>query len=452
MKFSEPEIQAYIWEHKEDLFSMIDIPTFEAEPNKKPWEYEPWELLYYQTLKDYRESYERLEGMELFGCEVRLAKEGENTIRTDFMGCLNGENGLVICELKVNRLPERQAYTELFAYANHIRGKFPPMGRRDIFYLLISPMEERIVREATINNLLYDKNRVVVLIPEIGGSIETLRFRLWIPSKDEFGVFAKTAFAFENIDVFKISWRGAEGKWSPTENGKKPDDDMIHQLNRVSHYAAQLMEANGINGFVYCSQLYPQGRDYGFLENGITICGVNPFKSAKTRFLYGLGCTLNEAAGVNMEAFEIGDVIPCLKGKAKDSIGQDYAYWLSEGWSTCIDEIAFKVEKMVNYTMGSEHHERGYGTFTWDSLLNCSSEDKGCWNYDINLTGIFREIYELKLQRHYEAAKGYDDSTREDIMDSEDLEWHCIDMLYSHEHIRKFIKGLTGEDLILDWM
>ena len=79
---------------------------------------------------------------------IRLAKEDDSTIRTDFLGCLEGQNGFVVCELKVNRQPERQAYTELFAYANHVRSKFPPMGRRDIFYLLISPMEERIIREA----------------------------------------------------------------------------------------------------------------------------------------------------------------------------------------------------------------------------------------------------------------------------------------------------------------
>lgn len=158
MHFSEKEIQKYIWDRKEALFSMIEPPLFESEPIKMPDEYEPWELLYYQLLKEYKESYESLERMDIFGCEVRLPKEGENTIRTDFLGCLEGENGFIICELKVNRQPERQSYTELFAYANHIRSMFAPMGRRDVFYLLIAPMEERIVREATISNLLYDKH------------------------------------------------------------------------------------------------------------------------------------------------------------------------------------------------------------------------------------------------------------------------------------------------------
>lgn len=440
MNFRETEIQKYIWEHKEDLFSMIEIPKFDSEPNKMPWEYEPWELLYYQIIKEYEESYRSLERLDMFGCEVRLEKEDDSTIRTDFLGCLEGENGFVICELKVNKQPERQAYTELFAYANHIRTKFAPMGRRDIFYLLISPMEERIVRDATINNLLYDKNRVLALIPIIENKIDTLRFKLWIPSKEEFIVFTKTAFAFENIDVFKISWRGVAGKWSPIKEGQNPNFKMIHQLNKVSHYAAQLMEANGINGFVFCSQLYPIARDKGFLENGIAVCAINPYKSTKTRYLLENGCNIKDAANVGMEALEIKDVFPCLK----DKCDADVIQWMADAWGSCLDEIALEVVKRVNENLDQIHYEMGYGDFTWDSYLNNSSEDDLCWNYDISLTGLFREIYEQILELYY--GKDCDNEKKRIMIDSGDLEFHRIDMMYSHKHIREFIRKLIGYD------
>ena len=430
---------------------MIDVPVFEADPNKIPGKYEPWELLYYQFLKEYKESFELLKDLDLFGCEVRLPKDGENTIRTDFLGCFEGENGLVICELKVNRQPERQSYTELFAYANHIRSKFSPMGRRDIFYLLIAPMEERIVREATISNLLYERNREVVLIPEVNNTIDTLRFKLWIPTKEEFVIFAKSAFAYENLDVFRISWRGALGKWSPVEEGKEPDAEMIHQLNKVSHHAAQLMEANGINGFVYCSQSYPEVRDVGFLENGITICGINPFKAAKTRYLLENGTSIKVASKATAEHLGIDIIFPNLKNNTED-IESHNSYWycMSESWSSCIDRIALDVVKFVNYTFGPAHYEHDYGTFTWDSYLHRSSEDELCWNYDISLTGLFREIYDLKLKRHYEYAANYNKDEKTIIMDSGILEWHCIDMMYSHTHIRDFIKGLLDDDIVIE--
>ncbi len=445
MPFNEKEIQDYIWNHREELFSMIEPPSFDPKPIKMPEEYEPWELLYYQLIKEYKESYELLECLDIFGCEVRLPKEGENTIRTDFLGCFEGENGLIICELKVNRQTERQSYTELFAYANHIRSKFAPMGRRDILYLLIAPMEERILREATISNLLYDKNKEIVLIPEVGATIDTLKFKMWIPSKDEFCVFARTAFAFENIDVFRISWRGAEGIWSPTQEGVIPNTEMIHRLNKVSHCAAQIMEANGINGFVYCSQSYPEVRENGILENGITICGINPFKSAKTRYFYKKGLNINEAAKAEIEHLGMEMIFPNLKNNCEDLDNREsHLFLLSESWSSCLDRIAFDVLRLVNYTFGPMRYEHGYSSFTWDSYLYDSSEDDLCWNFDINLTGIFREIYNLKLERYYEAAHKYTDREKSIIIESGKLEYHCIDMIYSHHHIRDFIKGLIG--------
>lgn len=446
MNFRETDVQTYIWEHRDELFSMIEKPVFETDPDKMPWEYEPWELLYYHALEEYKEHYEHLEDLNIFGFEVIMPKEGENPIRADFLGCLEGENGTVVCELKVNRHPERQAYTELFAYANYVRSKFAPMGRRDVFYLLISPMEERIVREATINSLLYDRNRVVAIIPEMGDTLESLRFKLWIPSKNDFKVITRTAFAFDNIDVFRISWSGATGIWSPIEEGKEPNSEMIHRLNKVSHYAAQLMETSGINGFVYCLQSYPKVRDNGFLENGITLCGINPYKAAKTKCLLEEGCSIEEAIKADIEYIGLEHVFPAMMKNCEEANREfNYWSWMAESWSSCLTRIGLDVVKRCNQTFGPSHYEHGYGDFTWESYLNESSEDKLCWNYDISLTGIFREIYDLKLKKHYDAAGLYSKEEKGEIIESGMLEWHAIDMMYDHNHIRDFIRGLIGD-------
>ena len=143
------QIQTYIWEHRDTIFSRIVTPDFTEPHNIKVFSSEPWEVLYKMLMTEYELWYILLKDMNLFGCEVSLPKMNESTIRADFLGCFTGENGLIVCELKVNKDPERQAYTELPAYATHIRGAFSPMGRNDIVYLLISPMEERITREAT---------------------------------------------------------------------------------------------------------------------------------------------------------------------------------------------------------------------------------------------------------------------------------------------------------------
>lgn len=442
MHFKETEIQEYIWNHRDELFSMIQKPVFEKDPNKKPWEYEPFELLYYQILKEYEGYYESLARLEFFGCEVRLPKDGESTIRSDFFGSLEGENGFVICELKVNKQPERQSFTELFAYANHVRSKFAPMGRKDVFYLLISPMEERIVKEATLSNLIYDKNRIVALVPKVEDGLDSLKFELWIPSKEEFRLFTKASFTPENIDVFRISWRGAEGVWSPTKKGKEPNAEMIHRLNKVSYYAAQLMEANGINGFVFCLQSYPEVRERSFHENGFTICGVNPYKSAKTRYLYENEATLEDASKADMEAVGIRDFFPRLDKDDFDSDVENPLYWLAFNWPSCLEEIALDVVQRLNRTVGPATYHHDYGDFDWQSYRYNSHEDEFCWNYDISLTGIFREIYDLYLERVYRSGETNIDEEKIEMIDYGKLEWHIIDMMYSHDHIREFVDGL----------
>ena len=452
MAKSEREIQDYIWENREHLCDFIpDVPP-NSKSSKKPWEYEPWELLYEKIISEYYQELRYLKGLNLFGCEVGLPKEGENTIRSDFFGCIDGANGFVVCELKVNPSAERQAYTELFAYGNYIRSKFAPMGKRDILYLLISPMEERIVREATICNLLYDRNRVVALIPKWNDDEDTLQLDVWIPEKEEFKIISKTSFAFTNIETTKVVWR-CPGKWSPLRKGKKPTRRMIHQLNQVASYAAQIMESKGINGFAYCSQLYPQYRDEGWLENSLVICGINPFKSAKTRFLYQHGCNLKDAAETKIDYLSIFNMLPNLKNKSKE-VNEDSNYWEEMGasWSSALDQIAFDVRNSVILKFVGGPIETDYGMFDWDSYLNNSGEDFGCWNYDIHLTGVLREIYDLKLQKHYAASKDYSLEEKGAVVDSGLLEPYYIDMLNSQDHVREFLRSVTegAEDDVLE--
>ena len=447
MAFSEKQIQTYIWEHRDTIFSRIVTPDFTEPHNIKVFSSEPWEVLYKMLMTEYELWYILLKDMNLFGCEVSLPKMNESTIRADFLGCFTGENGLIVCELKVNKDPERQAYTELPAYATHIRGAFSPMGRNDIVYLLISPMEERITREATINTLLYDKNRTIVLTPEVGDDIDSLKFHLWLPSKRDLKVLSKSAFAYDNIDTFKVCWRGEPGIWSPVDKGLNPDDQMVHQLNQVSAYAAQLMEEKGINGFVFCSQCYPEVRDAGFLENSITICGINPYKSAKTRLLYEKGLNLKEAAQQEVSDYSIINIFPSLGNRCKDANSEcNYWEWMSQSWSSCLDRIAFDVIDVVTKNYKGSTPERGYGGFTWEQYLFNSGEDRSCWNYDIHLTGMIRELYVSYYQMLYDEIKKCDDEeVKEYIMSEYFIDENFIDMLNSQVAIRTFIYKMVSE-------
>lgn len=444
MKFQEKEIQNYIWNHKNDFNALIEPPCFENEPNKNPSEFKLWELMYYKFLKEYKLLFDSLKELELFGCEVTMPKGFEPFIRADFLGCLNGDNGFVVCELKVNKIPERQAITELFAYANHVRSKFAPMGRKDIIYLLISPMKERIIREAVINNIIYDRNRMFILTPEVGETIDTLKLKVWFPSKEDFQIIFKSAFAYENIDCCKVVWKGKPNVWSPNKKDMESNSKMINRLNKVSEYAAQLMEASGINGFAYCSQLNPTLRNQGLIENGLVICGLNPFKATKTKFLYEEGWTIKKAAEESIETLNILKILPYLKSK---NIQENYWFWMSENWSSCIWDIALAVRELVTTNWGNNAALTDSGDFTWDSFLKKSSEDCYCKNYDIHLTGILRELYISQLEKYYAYFNQYTIDERTAIVNNKILQPNLIDMLNSQFYIRRFLNSVAQENI-----
>lgn len=444
MKFSEKQIQEYIWEHRDSFRDMILPTDFTEIPNKSPWNYRPWELFYMKIMEQYKKDFYYLEGLNLFGCEVPLDKENENTIRSDFFGCFEGANGFVVCELKVNKAPERQAYTELLAYANQVRSSFGMMGRQDVVYLLITPMQERIVREATINTMLYDRNRIVVLEPIVGEDIESLRLKLWQPSIEDFKIVSQSAFVFENIGTYKVCWDG-RGKWSPEEEEEVPDQDMKHLLNQMSAYAAQIMESNGINGFVFCSQSEPDLRKHLPLDCSIIVCGINPFLAAKSKLLFEHGCTIKESAEADVDYFSIFNIFPHLKKKCKEANDENnYWSWMAESWQSCIDEIAFDIKNKLTVSLDCGYLQTGNGEFNWETYLNHSGEDRWCYNYDMHLTGILREIYELYLDKLYEYANKATADERESLLDMGYAEEYKLDMLNSQSHIRKFLRELIG--------
>ena len=93
-----------------------------------------------------------LESMILIARELRLEKSGDTTTRIDLLG--NSECiGLSIIELKKSKQTERQAFTELLAYANHFCSTFPGLTEQAINTILIAPMETRTVRDAFVQGV-----------------------------------------------------------------------------------------------------------------------------------------------------------------------------------------------------------------------------------------------------------------------------------------------------------
>lgn len=450
---TEKEIQNYIWDNRKkigDLLVEIEVPS--KRETILPWEITPADIIYNNLLDKFEDFWIAVQSLILIGTEVPLKKYGDSTIRADFLGIFSGRNGTVVVELKKSKQTERQAYTELLAYGSHLRTVFAPMSKRDVNFILISPMQERIVREATIQNLIYDDNFVFALIPEItDNDLTTLKLRPWIPSFEEVDNLINACFSESNFDTFKITWDALPGEWSPFEKGEDPDQNIIDRFNIVSSYAAQLMESKGIHGFVYCSQNWSELVDYAHLINSIILCGINPYKATKSRFLINQGAILKEINEISTDYIQLSDIIPELQ-KPDYEDRYNYLSTLSSLWFDELSRVGFEIIETMTISTERTSIEKGYGCFDWNSYQKSAMEDVYCHNFDIKLTGLIRNLFFEYSKQDYEYVRKYGRESDLSLWET-DIPDEFIEMVTSQHHVRSFIRRLFSDpmqDLIDD--
>lgn len=444
---NEKDIQNYIWSKKDDFSSLLIEPTFPEFEEPSVINIKPSEILYQMVIDRYKEYWQCIQEMELWGCEVTLKEKNERDMRTDFLGNVPGGNGIIVVELKKSNQTARQAFTELPAYGSFLRTLFSPSSKNDIMYLLISPMGERIVEQAAINQLVYDNNKVCILEPQIvGDDLNTLKLSLWIPKKKIFDGICEAAFAPECIDIFKVVWENLRGDWSPKGDHEYPDEHMKHRMIKVAQVAAQMMESCGLHGFVYTSQLWSEALGCGFLGNSIVIGAINPYKVAKTKFYYDkYGWELEKCADADFRGVDMMDLIPTLKGYAKDLHDRDnYLEFLADSWGEDMTKIAFYVVETMTKTLSGRKVQIDKGCFDWKNLFESGDED--CSDpFDFHFTGILRDLF----FRYAEIDYKYLSKCNED--DSELHPYYLlgvgvpkelVDMVFSPAFAKLFLKRL----------
>jgi len=450
---TERIIQNYIWDKKDcfsDLLIDIEFPNLIVKEN--PWDITPSELIFNKVITQYKDTWSLVKGLHLFGCEVALKKYSESTIRTDFLGIFEGTNHIAIVELKKSAQTERQAFTELLGYASHIQTVFLPMSKSDIAYILISPMEERIVKESVINNIIYERNTIFSLIPSWeNDDITTLKLTPWIPSLIEIDNLINAIFSENNFDIWKIVWDGLHGEWSPSEKGDDPNNEMIDRMNTVASYTAQIMETKGINGFVYCSQAYSEHRDLGHLTNAIVIGGLNPYQSTKIRKILTdyPDASIHEASKADINRFKISDIIPEIKNKYFDENDDLSLGDLSLSWSDQIASIAFNVQKDLTTSLSIDKIQHSWGSFNWNTFQLNVLEDIMVHNFKINATGLLRELYIEYSKLDYEYIRKYGTDNHPIYKDG-DIPKYMVDILNNQYFFRDFIRRLFNQNHTFD--
>lgn len=435
---TERDLQEYIWKNRKNWKEMIvpiELPDNEdyLDDENSILALSVSEIIKQRVYNRIKELNKGIQNLSFIGCEVPLNKKGESTIRVDFLAKIPGSTGLSIIELKINKSAERQAYTELLAYANHLETIFPTMSIEDVTLILIAPMEERIVREATILSLIKDDKPVVAFVPTFqGDDLSTLKLTPWVPNGDDISALTEAVFKPSNFDVFKMTWDSLP-EWNAEEPGSNPEIFMKERMNKVASYAAQLMENKKINGFVYTAQYWPEIQ---LQPNQIIIGGLNPYKVSVENYLK------SEEKVKSSEIQGIADYIPGLVNTEFDvDKSSDLLEELVMTWCNVIQEItSLTVNAMISNSEGISVL-KDHGTFDWDHYKEISTEDLSSFHYNFYLTGNLRELfidYSL-IDLAYINKFGYE---KHPNLSHGDVDTFMVDLWGTHWYTRDFLDRL----------
>ncbi|GBQ83802.1 hypothetical protein AA14337_2685 [Acetobacter malorum DSM 14337] len=249
--------------------SEFDIPDFEL-----------WKLLKERALEKLRYLHDLTRGGEFIGAGINLPIDKTRHMFLDLLG--THEDGIFILELKINRAAERNAFTELLAYSNYISSLFPGSGEKDIFNILVAPIEAKIAKQAYLYDLLISDRNIVLYQPKFpDASVQSLRLSLYIPDDEEFQNFANCLLSHNAMACVVASFPDIPG-WIEydEENRSFLPVHTCDTLRNITSYAAQLMEKEGLHGFCFIRKRWHeiQMSLVGEERSELIICALNPFQ------------------------------------------------------------------------------------------------------------------------------------------------------------------------------
>jgi hypothetical protein len=444
MAVTEKEIQLHIWGLKDQWVNLIEAVTF-PEPERFDedemgiYGLTPQAILLNEVTQRLKDMDGYVRDTSLMGCEVRLKKDEDSTIRADLLCASAGRAGFGIIEIKKSAQTERQAYTELLGYGNHIQGLFPGMATDDLAYILIAPMKERIVREATLLSLLLDEKPVYCLVPKwTGDDVTTLKLVPWIPDQADLTNISESVFHPSNIEIFKVTW-GAVPDWNYEEEENEPADYMIETMNKISLYAAQLMESKHITGFAYTAQTW---REIEMLDpNLLVIAALNPYRVAKARYLIENGADVYGIEDTDDSSIKMEHILPEIINNDNPVPEHAMMEWMITGWGNTITGIAIDAFRTMITNCTGETYPTDHGGMTWKQYEDRELEDTHQHYFDIKPTGLFRKLFAGYQEADYQYMEkfGYKDHPQFSHGDIPDF---AIDNWYKQFFFRGFLNRL----------
>jgi hypothetical protein len=300
-------------------------------------------------------------------------------------------------------------------------------------------METRIVRDAYVQALVFDRKPIVALQPVLSDStqLQTLRLKPWFPDLATVRRIARAAFSPDNFNVCKIVWEDSPRLWNRSEDGSPPSH-VKEAFDRVSALAAQIMEAEGIHGFCFTSRTWPE-IPFPF-PNSLVLVGWNP---------YSVCASLNASeAGIpdqdlSLWSETLVDLIPgLLKRSAQRHQDVDFLDDLRSVWDSHLFRIGSEVLKLTTSTTEESALSIDYGFFTWRQYQVIMLEDITCHNFQHRTTGLIRELYWGLMAIDYDLARRRGVSSHPT---HGDMYRDAVEMLNSQHFVRTFLERLFAE-------
>jgi hypothetical protein len=276
--FTEKQVHEHIYQVGLETLIVMDFPASEAEPSLDPDDdelpFELWRVLKARAYARLKRLHNLMAAATITGSKVKLTTSGPSWMELDLIGY--HDDGLFVLELKVNKSAERNAFSELFAYSNYVAEAFTGSGRGDITNVLVAHLDNEITRQAYLYDLLISGREVIVYRPIWEDTLESLRLELHLPSDSEFQRFSNALLSHDAMSCVVASFDDLDGWYDSKEDGGSLNEYTVDALSKVSTYAAQLMEAEGLHGFCFMRKPWrelPSG-----YRNSFIICALNPFR------------------------------------------------------------------------------------------------------------------------------------------------------------------------------
>ena len=431
INISENEFRDYLFDNYKEDFSELIVDR------KEPVEWTENSfpsiqfLLQRLTEQKINRILDSIKGLILIAKELRLERNTSHPTRVDLLG--NSEStGITIIELKKSEQTERQAFTELLAYSNYFCSIFSGLKESNITSILVAPMETRTVKDAYVQEFIFNSKNILGLIPHQNGDVFTLK--VFYPDSSYYAPFENNILNDASMICTVLEFPLIEG-W--IDSDLKSDDNSPPQytkdaLNTIANSITQRLASEGFHSLVYATQKWGEITKLFQNPNAIVVAAINPFSSYRTVLYEGQVYGNSDESRLSQ--------IQAIYDQLTDK-GKEY-YWIEAMESNFHDNLIRSIREQFEHCFRNKEQESIHYEFSlpnWYKFKTNFLDAVSTHNLNIYLTGLLREIYFEYVSYVYKT--GIDE-----ISDCDDLPKYGYDMLTQFLTVWETLSGLSHKE------